>query len=223
MMAFGECVDHIQKLGSESRKHDFAVAFWGRGAGRNLGLTEGTGAAKPKSDIRIICNLRLGGTCPEEIELLIAAGIAVKHDDRLHAKVYRFDHQAIVGSANASSNGLGFESSEAHWFEASYIVEAPDALRQTDEWFEERWKWAKPVSPEDLEIAKANYNRNRAKRASFLHSLLQGPVLNVFDELKNITSTTKVSAYQAIGRGRTRRRRVCAFIRPEEINRSQEE
>ena len=164
VILFGDCLDRLSHHATASSSMDFAVAFWGRGAGSILGLLHKDGSKRPKGKVRIICNLRLGGTNPDEIRKLLAAGVTVKHDDALHAKVYRFEDVAIVGSANASINGLGFENTEARWFEASSVIDVPQDLEQIDAWFKERWIQAKVVEETDLELAAKNFRRNRARR-----------------------------------------------------------
>ena len=90
----------------------------------------------------------------------------VRHSDELHAKVYRFASMAVVGSANASGNGLGFEGAEAGWREASYVVESEQDLARIDAWFKARWAEAKKVTATDLEAADRNFQRNRSRRAA---------------------------------------------------------
>jgi hypothetical protein len=53
-----------------------AVAFWGKGARKNLA----TNAAQ----LKLICNLRSGGTNPFEIEKLLR--ISIRQCDTLHAR-----------------------------------------------------------------------------------------------------------------------------------------
>ncbi len=152
MILMDGCLSHLARKVRRSRRCDFAVAFWGLGAGASLGLLGG--GVRPKgAKTRVICNLRLGGTNPDEIRALLGADIAVKHSDVLHAKVYRFDDKAVVGSANASANGLGREGLAAWWNEVGAVVEAAPDLAAIDAWFEETWDAAAEVHEADLQAA----------------------------------------------------------------------
>ena len=144
-----------------SNRVDLAVAFWGKGATGELRLSE---ALEAERNIRIICNLRIGGTNPDEIKKLINAGVPVRHSDRLHAKVYILDGFVIVGSANVSSNGLGFEGKEAHWDEANLLTDEVAIREEIGSWFEQQWLRANKVDDTDLEAAERNFRRTRAAR-----------------------------------------------------------
>ena len=137
---------------SRSNNPSLAVAFWGRGAGDLIGDPKGR-------TIRLICNLRMGGTNPDVIADLMQLGIAVQQSDRLHAKVYIGDTHAVVTSANASINGLGLEGNElAGWIETGVELTAQETLP----WFEQQWKDSNPVSQQDLKFARSVY-RERAQ------------------------------------------------------------
>ena len=76
-----------------------AVAFWGYGS-------ESIFKDQNSQNVRVICNLRMGGTNPFAIIALQKKGVAVRHLDALHAKVYIGNENAVITSANASKNGL---------------------------------------------------------------------------------------------------------------------
>ncbi|MBC7477479.1 MAG: phospholipase D family protein [Pseudorhodobacter sp.] len=146
----------------QSRRLYCAVAFWGRGAAAHLGLP------RDHQDLQILCNLSMGGTNPDEIRRLLQVGAKVQQIDTLHAKVYIGDDEMLVASANASSNGLGFEGhAQGHWIEAGAIGPVqPQAL----EWFQKLWSDSRPVTPDDLAAADeawATRQRNRPPLASF--------------------------------------------------------
>src|ERR1700722_20527201 len=112
-----------------------AVAFWGRGASDLVGPLLAR-------NVRLICNLKMGGTNPEPIVELINSGAVVQQVDRLHAKVYIGDDLAVVTSANASINGLGLEGDDlVGWIETGVEVPAQDA----PPWFEEIWKQSRRI------------------------------------------------------------------------------
>ena len=148
-------LDHTQINEALSRLHGdrrlyCAVAFWGNGAAAHLGLP------RAGQDLRIICNLAMGGTNPREIKRLQKFGAEVRHLERLHAKVYIGDSEMIVGSANVSANGLGFEAgAQANWIEAATL--GPLQPR-TLEWFNILWDVAKKVSPAALAAALLAWN-----------------------------------------------------------------
>lgn len=116
-----------------------AVAFWGEGS-QNL---VGAGA-------KIICNLKAGGTNPFALRRLAKADI--RQSDRLHAKVYIGKTRAIIGSANASANGLGLEGAEqSAWIEAG--IETAD-LGGVIRWFQSLWDDSSEISEADWRAAQ---------------------------------------------------------------------
>ncbi len=110
-----------------------AVAFWGDGAIGELGLDNRSKSAGPVS---IICNLKMGGTNPDEIaSLMKISGVKVQQCDRLHGKVYLFENEAMVGSSNASANGLSFQGRDAlGWDEANIMVDDPAQISSIRDW-----------------------------------------------------------------------------------------
>lgn len=131
-----------------------AVAFWGAGAGKELGLVDRPDGAE------IICNLVMGGTNPAEIKHLREKGLNVRQSDALHAKVYLFDDCAIVGSSNASSNGLSFQERDGlGWLEANILVREEAVLKQLSAWFDDLKSDA--ISNNDLELALAAWKARR--------------------------------------------------------------
>ncbi|MBY0567453.1 MAG: phospholipase D family protein [Hyphomonadaceae bacterium] len=146
----------------------FAVAFWGRGAPEALGLKDGR--------YKIICNLEMGGTNPHVIRALDAAEIErtgftkrIRQRDDLHAKVFICDHLALVGSANASANGLGFEGAEAKgWLEAGIRIDDPTTLKTIADWFANTWKSADRISGDDIERAVLAWKQRRRAKPTLL-------------------------------------------------------
>lgn len=116
---------------SQKGRLDLAVAFWGDGAIAQLGLKNGRKA-------RILLELKSGSTNPKVVqELLGMKSVQVKQRDLLHAKVYLGQDEMVIGSANASANGLGAEGKEAtHWSELSVRIACPDAIAQAANWFD---------------------------------------------------------------------------------------
>lgn len=112
-----------------------AVAFWGRGARDDLfGTPERARAA------RIVCDIGMGGTNPDELtELGAPANQDLRHVPGLHAKAYMSNRGLVVASANASDNGIGFgrkplliECGTRHPANSS-------TYRNAASWFEDLW------------------------------------------------------------------------------------
>ena len=90
----------------ESGPTDLAVAYWGKRGADRIGL------GRTHKSVRVLCDLRSLSCNPDELLTLLNYKFELKTLDRLHAKVYIVGDRTIVGSANASSNGLGQEDSE---------------------------------------------------------------------------------------------------------------
>src|SRR5690349_21006559 len=92
-----------------------AVAYWGKDALRLLKLNP------RRRNVRVICCLEGGKSAPSVIRKF---GRKAKQNDMLHAKVVLAGNRAIVGSANASSNGLVEEENLARGLiEAGVLLE----------------------------------------------------------------------------------------------------
>lgn len=129
-----------------------AVAFWGHGSETIFGSVD-------LSHVKIVCNLRMGGTNPLAIMAIQAKGAHVRHMDNLHAKVYIGDIDAVVASANASVNGLGIlAGTSATWLEAGVVLPSADAV----DWFETLWKNSHAVQPSDLTAGFVAFSKQHA-------------------------------------------------------------
>lgn len=138
-----------------------AVAFWGEGAARAL-----FGDARSPANVRIVCDVSMGGTNPSELKALSAPrNPNLRHLTGLHAKVYLSDQGVITGSANASANGIGF-SSNATLVEAGTFHEpGGEAYEQAAEWFERIWARSSQVNAATLKLADEAWKlRQRASR-----------------------------------------------------------
>lgn len=136
-----------------------AVPFWGNGAIKALGLDNGLPA-------RIICNLSSGACNPYVIEKLKELrGVEVHTNPKLHAKIYATKNFCIVGSSNASTNGLTVEGSDLEgWIEANVLSDDPDLLSATLALFNQIWSsdTTKVISDAALRKAKIDWD-NRPK------------------------------------------------------------
>ncbi len=110
-----------------------AVAFWGRGAVQELFGTE----VLEREDVHVVCDLSMGGTNPTTLRALGAPdNPQIRFLDGLHAKVFLSESGAVVGSANASNNGIGFMGGNAQLREAgTYFSRESDAWRTIRDWF----------------------------------------------------------------------------------------
>jgi len=150
--------DAILAACTSSQQASFAVAFWGRGAAAELGIAD---RARRGLSTTVVCNLVHGGTNPEEIEDLLRLGVHVRQCDLLHAKVYLFDSWSLVGSSNASANGLAFQAKEADgWIEANLGLSDAPTLKNLRTWFD--GLETRDISLLDLKRAKLAWQSRRS-------------------------------------------------------------
>lgn len=143
----------IRELLKDAQKIRIAVAYWGKEAVSKLDLHKLNGR-----DIEVICDLLSGGCNPDEIkELQSRIGPnKVLTCDGLHAKVWLTERAAIIGSSNASTNGLFVEGDKgaAGLIEANVYVDEPGTVSAIENWFSAVQKKARPISAGDLKRAK---------------------------------------------------------------------
>lgn len=147
-------------LGTAERV-DIAVAYWGNGAAKLLGLSN------IQSRARILCDIRSGACNPAEMKsiLKIVGPDGLRTLDRLHAKQYIIDNTLILGSANASANGLGEEG--AVWnFETAILSMGREVVEHAKSWFEDTWRKSTPVTISVISEASALWERRRHNRPS---------------------------------------------------------
>ena len=147
----------VSQLASRSGDVMAAVAYWGKGAAERTGLTDNDRPA----GVRVICDLLSGSCNPAEIETLDRLGVSVRTLDRLHAKVWISGDDVIVGSANASHNGLPGDNDEAAnaSIEAAVLSRDPRLARQLAAWFEEQWCASSKIEKRHLDQARDMWNR----------------------------------------------------------------
>ncbi|MDG5814960.1 phospholipase D-like domain-containing protein [Chitinispirillales bacterium ANBcel5] len=174
--------DEIKKLFSKASEIKCAVAFWGKGAANIF-------PCKDNVSIQIVCNYTSGATNPEEIEKiknqLTTKNSDVKMNNILHAKVYWTDQGVIIGSANASSNGLVLEDKEiTGWEEVSVYTDDKKVIQETKGWFDNQiWPNSKPITKSDYNAAIKRWETNRKtrinnKNITFLDALKSGVYLD---------------------------------------------
>ena len=137
-----------------------AVAFWGKGALERLGLDRSGLTAD------ILCNLDSGACNPAELRRIRELpGITLKSHPSLHAKVYWTPRAAVIGSSNASANGLALEGDAAGgWREANVWLDGAAMLDDIATWFDTLFAQGNAILDEDLERAEQIW-KTRAKMA----------------------------------------------------------
>lgn len=132
-----------------------AVAFWGIGAET---LLNKAGDAQP----RIICDVMLGGTSPNALRALGAPkNEDLRHIPGFHAKVYISDRGAIIGSANASRNGVGLDGPPVLTEAGVRFAPDSEAFRQAESWFETQWKASIQIDDAALDLAIQRFRPGR--------------------------------------------------------------
>ena len=151
--------NQVRTITSRSGEVMAAVAYWGKGAAERTGLS---GHQDPTC-VRIICDLLSGACNPNEIQALQQLGFSIKTLDRLHAKVWIGGDDVIVGSANASQNGLlgeGEKAADAN-VEAAVLSHDPGLARRLAAWFELQWGASSDIEKRHLVRARQIWKRHR--------------------------------------------------------------
>lgn len=148
-------------------KADLAVAYWGQGATKLLGLDQSA------AELRILCDVFSGSCDPNELsKLLERPNTQVKTRNGFHGKVYLSDEHAVIGSANASRKGLEEDSA----LEAAVLLDDKEALSKAKRWFDSHWnhKDAREVDHEMLKEITPLWLFKK-KRSTLLQALRQQP------------------------------------------------
>ena len=126
-----------------------AVSYWGKDAAGYLGLQ--------KSDkTRIVLNVAHGGTNPAELQVLadlFPERVRVHPD--LYAKIYASRALGLIGSANASSNGLHGSLHGGH--EEAGVVLVGEAAAQAFAQAEAFYEAGEPLSDKHIEMCKNRF------------------------------------------------------------------
>jgi hypothetical protein len=166
----------MAQLTSKAEELKIAIAYWGANALSLLGLD-----ASAKR-LEMICCLKGGKSDPDVVGLF---GKRARQCDRLHAKVIWTPRGAIVGSANASSNGMPSEENlAAGLIEAGMFVDDPRELIRIRTWFDRMYgdnRRTRRIDEADLEAARLERQGwgegpsggNKARK-SLLDALQQG-------------------------------------------------
>lgn len=150
---------------------DCAVAFWGVGIKAHLFTQWGNGK------IRIVCNISMGATCRAALaELGAPSNENLRVHDSLHGKVYLSAHGALIGSPNASDNGVGIISgASGSLLESGVFCPAGSkAYGDAVQWFEGLFDAASIVDQAELAGAP---ERSRELRPRGSRAMLSGLTL----------------------------------------------
>ncbi len=149
-----QALEAIRRLFDAAPSAKIAVAFWGSGAVASLGLD------RAKFDIDVICNLDSGACNPIEIDRLRHLGphASVRSDPRLHGKVYWTPDGVVVGSSNASTNGLAVEIGLSGWAEANIQSNDREIIDATLTWFETRKQKSYEITDRQIVLATQLWN-----------------------------------------------------------------
>ena len=157
----------IKDLCEASTRIDLAVAYWGSSALDILSLD-------PSSPyVRAVCCLKGGKSAPEVIARF---GDRARQRDDLHAKVIWTENGAIVGSANASSNGLPDEEGLASGLlEAGVLVDGIPELKQVELWFNKLFNdESREITAKDLKLAALARQLPKSKKIPSLTEFIVG-------------------------------------------------
>ena len=173
-------LEHVRSLVGEDGEVRAAVAFWGSGAVEQTGI-----AQKRNGCVRVLCDLFSGACNPSEIQFLLdCPNVKIRTLHGMHAKVWANGDHVIVGSANASMNGLGFEAG-AFNVEAAVQLRNRAKAKQVREWFEENWTVAMEVDQQVLTQVKEVWDnrQNSAPRPIMNYRIGASPAETLDNEV----------------------------------------
>lgn len=167
----------IRKVLADAHDVRLAVAFWGDGAVQKLG-----GLSHGKKAVRALINLDSGACNPDEITRLSKLATTKSHA-KLHAKVYWTPDAVVIGSSNASTNGLWGEGPAATgWREGNLLVRDAVLLKEIGEWFDVVWNegygLTKPIIEQSRSLWLASKQRapsGQQLRASLFEAYRNAP------------------------------------------------
>jgi PLD-like domain len=136
----------IKQLSKKSKLTKVAVAYFGTNGAKQLNLK--------KSDTLIVAmsinNVKMGQVNPFEIEKLYKKGVNIFTVQNLHSKIYLFDNEVIIGSANVSTN------SENTLLEAGILTNDPTTISNANIFLENLS--VERVEQDYIEVCKEKYN-----------------------------------------------------------------
>lgn len=160
----------IQSITAAAGTKKFAVAFWGQGAAEQLGISKANGI-----ECQILCDLFSGACNPKEMHKLLSLGCEIKTIDGLHSKIYCNADQVLIGSSNASSNGLASNTKQFSGnVEANALVTERPFVDAVHKWFDEHWSLpsTQSVTTTLVEESKPIWLTNSAMTRQLTNGLL---------------------------------------------------
>ena len=160
-----QILDRIRKIVSnpklQKKPLHIAVAYWGKNSIRETGLQERIN--QNPDNTKVICDIKSGACNPKPVEQLLKSGIGVKTGENMHAKVWVCGDEVIVGSANVSANGLGFDDKGSNLMnrEAAVYIRNKEFAETVTTWFERTWKDSDCVHEEDIDWARKHWKLRR--------------------------------------------------------------
>jgi hypothetical protein len=147
----GEILETVKEVIHGGIDCRLAVAYWGNGAAEKIGIDSAKG-----EKVHIICD-PWGGACSKDELLSLSRNPRVKlrHLKDLHAKVYLTSKGAVVGSANASTKGLGKSDGQPINHEAAVRLEPNEDCSDLRDWFDSKWKAALPLIEQTIKSLPA--------------------------------------------------------------------
>lgn len=185
-----QILDTIRKLTKKREPIRIAVAYWGKNSPKETGLIDRI--QKSDKDVKIICDLRSGACNPSPINKLMNSKASIRTLDNMHAKVWICGADVIVGSANVSANGLGFDDVKSLGgnIEAAIHTNSKECAATARNWFDSLWDRSDEVSKEHIHWATDQWRiRNktgkprRAHRKFLIETVKSGGNLKAFDNV----------------------------------------
>jgi hypothetical protein len=152
----------IRRIMKKQGEALIAVAFWGDGGATTAGVL-----GRTNGKTRVLCDLFSGSCNPDEIATLRKSKIEVRSLDGMHAKVWCVDEEIVIGSANASANGLGFEGKELLGnTEAAVLVNDSVFAKKVRAWFEKCWRdlQTRKIGSKEVDDVRALWELRRRQR-----------------------------------------------------------
>lgn len=171
-------LEQVRNLVNEDGDVRAAVAFWGSKAVDQTGITH-----KRNGCVRVLCDLFSGSCNPNEIQTLLnCSNVKVRTLYGMHAKVWANGDHVIVGSANASMNGLGFEPGGSN-VEAAVELRSRAEAKQVRKWFKMNWKDASKVDQQVLAQAKNVWDKRQKNAPNRIMSYHIGAYMGGDDDV----------------------------------------
>lgn len=181
-------LQNIVQLFGTKGSADVAVAYWGSGASESARIVDRPGRT------RVLCDLFSGACNPEEISLLMESDVNVRTLDGMHAKVWCLGDTVIVGSANASANGLGLENAgQIINTEAAVKIQDAELAASVSQWFQHIWEVAHPITRTEIEEVRSLWEE-RKRNTHRQHSRTIGNIL-LSDQAKSLPERIRVLVY----------------------------